>query len=101
MFIAIYRWKIKPGMEKQFQESWHTRTETIYRECGSLGSRLHLMEDGTWLAYAQWPGKEKWESVPKNEDDARRKMTECIATDYPALFMTVVDDLLQSSRFGR
>jgi hypothetical protein len=55
MFVAIYRWRLRPGMESQFVDGWERVTRAIYGQCGSYGSRLHKCEDGTWLAYARWP----------------------------------------------
>ena len=47
MFIALYRWKLKPGKEEQFREAWSQVTIAIREQSGSLGSRLHRSEDGT------------------------------------------------------
>jgi heme-degrading monooxygenase HmoA len=33
MFVAIYRWKVKPGMEEQFREGWR-RITLLARERG-------------------------------------------------------------------
>ena len=63
MFIAIYRWKVIEGQEERFQEGWHRRTLEIYRQFGSLGSRLRRAEDGTWFGYAQWPDKSTWDAA--------------------------------------
>lgn len=61
MFIALYRWKLKAGKEQQFRAAWSQVTLAIRENCGSLGSRLHQAEDGTWAAYAQWPTKAMWQ----------------------------------------
>jgi quinol monooxygenase YgiN len=78
MFIALYRWRVKEGQEKNFLEDWHRRTEEIYQHCGSLGSRLHRAEDGVWVAYAQWPDRRTYDaaqSIPVI--DAPRLTTAC------------------------
>ena len=97
MVIVLYRWKLKPGGEAIFREGWREMTESIYRTRGSLGSRLHRAEDGTWLAYAQWPSEETWrksqKSGPANEA-AGRKMSEG-ATWLSTERLTVVDDLIK------
>lgn len=98
MFIALYRWKLKEGLEARFQEGWHRRTVEIYQLCGSLGSRLHLAEDGTWVGYAQWPDKSTWETLGgmlASDDEARSMMRESIEHAFPDVYMTVVDDLLR------
>lgn len=102
MFIALYRWKLKGGHEKRFQEGWHRRTEEIYRKCGSFGSRLHRAEDGTWVAYAQWPDRETWKRIgdaPVTDTEARVMMQESIEETYPDTYMEIVDDLLKTERY--
>ena len=98
MFIALYRWKVKESLEKNFQEGWHRRTEEIYRHCGSLGSRLHRSEDGIWVAYAQWPDRptcDNAQSIPVVYAEARMMFRESIEEAYPNIYMNVTDDLLQ------
>lgn len=100
MFIALYRWKLKDGFEERFREGWHRRTVEIYEHCGSLGSRLHRAEDGTWVGYAQWPDKATWESmgsIPSIDAEARSMMRNSIEHSFPDVYMTVIDDLLQTS----
>lgn len=53
MTIFLYRWKIKPGKEKQFEDNWATVTRAIREQCGSYGSRLHLANNGEYIGYAQ------------------------------------------------
>ncbi len=60
-FAVIYRWEIRNGMEEQFKEAWTVITKLFVAERGALGSRLHKADDGTWVAYAQWPTREAWE----------------------------------------
>lgn len=104
MFIALYRWKIKNGSEEKFKEGWHRRTVEIYKKCGSLGSRLHKAEDGTWVGYAQWKNKENWTAmskIPVDDIEAKEMMAESIEESLPSLFMEVADDLLQSHPFEK
>lgn len=53
MTIFLYRWKIKPEKEQQFESSWAIVTKAILDECGSYGSRLHIAENGEYVGYAQ------------------------------------------------
>lgn len=102
MFIALYRWKVKEGQEKNFQEGWHRRTVEIYQHRGSLGSRLHQAEDGTWVAYAQWPDRQTYnmaQSIPVFDEEARMMFRESIEESYPDIYMNVVDDLLKLRRY--
>jgi len=99
MFIALYHWKVKEGHEKNFLEGWHRRTEEIYQRCGSLGSRLHKSEDGTWVAYAQWPDRKTYDaaqSIPVVDAEARRVFRESIEEAYPDIYMNVIGDLLKA-----
>ena len=104
MFIALYRWKVKEGHEKNFLEGWHRRTEEIYRACGSLGSRLHRAEDGVWVAYAQWPDRRTYDaaqSIQVIDAEARAMFRESIEESYPDIYMDVIDDLLQAEIFTK
>ena len=97
MFIALYRWKLKSGKEDQFREAWSQVTVAIREKSGSLGSRLHRSEDGTWVAYAQWPSKEAWQMdhpLDKAAAAARQRMKEAVEESLPFLCMTVSDDYL-------
>jgi hypothetical protein len=104
MFIALYRWKVKEGREKDFQEGWRRRTEEIYRHCDSLGSRLHRAEDGVWVAYAQWPDRRTYDaaqSIPVTDVEARALFRESLEESYPDIYMNVVDDLLREEAFTK
>jgi heme-degrading monooxygenase HmoA len=99
MFIALYRWRLKEGREERFREGWRRLTAEIYGRRGSRGSRLHRAEDGTWVAYAQWPDRRTWESASGAEAadvEAARMMRESIESSHPAVLMEVSDDLLES-----
>lgn len=93
--IVLYRWKLKPGGEAIFREGWREMTETIYRTRGSLGSRLHRAEHGTWLGYAQWPSEEIWrksQELGSANVAAGRKMSQG-ATLLSTERLSIVDDL--------
>ena len=102
MFIALYRWQLIEGQEGRFQQGWHRLTE-LYKKHGSLGSRLHRAEDGTWVAYAQWPDKQAWEAagrVQVRDTEALQMMRESIAVSHAPTLMEVVDDLLAHEAEG-
>lgn len=101
MFVVIYRWKIKPGREVEFRSAWSKATRAIAFRYGALGSRLHQADDGSWLAYAQWPSRARWEAMrggPPADREAATMMRDCIeeSDEFPApLFcLTVTDDFL-------
>lgn len=60
MFCLIYKFWVNPGQEELFREGWRSVTAAVRQRCGSLGARLHNCDDGSWVAYAQWPSRELW-----------------------------------------
>lgn len=52
MTIFLFRWKIKPGKEKQYEKNWSIVTKAILDECGSYGSRLHIAEKSGGISAA-------------------------------------------------
>lgn len=95
MFVAIYRWRLRPGMESQFVDGWERVTKAIYAACGSYGSRLHRCEDGTWLAYARWPDVATRERCNHMEQEGRHLMRDAVAEDFEDIEATIFSDLLQ------
>ncbi|MGE0596057.1 MAG: antibiotic biosynthesis monooxygenase [Hyphomonadaceae bacterium] len=103
MFAVIYRWRVLPGLEAQFEEGWRAGTERIAAEFGGLGSRLHRVAPQEYVAYAQWPDEATYERAMEtrmrhSDDEARRKYREAIAPDgFETLAKgEVVADLLSS-----
>jgi hypothetical protein len=96
-FAVIYRWRLKPGLEPQFVAAWERATRAIRAERGGLGSRLHKLDDGSWLAYAQWPTRAEWErarSAPSPDPEAVELMRAAIAESDPPLLLEPAADLL-------
>lgn len=104
MFIAVYRWTVKQGMEDQFREGWRRGTVAIRRTHNSFGSRLHRLANGDFVGYAQWPSREKWQAVfdakfPHDDREASTMFRDAIETSHgPELLMDVTDDLLDLVR---
>lgn len=101
MFVVLYRWRLKKGREKEFRAAWARATALIVATYGARGSRLHQVDDGSWLAYAQWPDRKAWErmraSAPVAPEDFQ-VMTDAQedgAYPVPFLTMTVTDDELR------
>lgn len=94
MFIVLYRWRTKKGMEDQLIESWSEVTKFIVENYDSLGSRLHLGDDGIWYAYAQWKSAGQREKAFSEmpESEARKKMREAIEESFPEIILTNVSD---------
>ena len=97
MHTVVYRWKIKSGSEEKFKEHWAEATRFFVTEQKSLGSRLHLANDGTHYAYAQWPSEEMFNYERKlstAQAESLRLMIECIETTLPASQGHMICDLL-------
>jgi heme-degrading monooxygenase HmoA len=97
-FAVIYRWKVKPGMEAQYQRGWQRVTERLKADRGALGSRLHKMDDGTWVAYAQWPSRAAWErarTMGPADLEGSRLMREAEAEALPPMLLEPVLDFLE------
>jgi hypothetical protein len=70
---VLYRWRVAPGKERQFEDAWAEGTRLIHRRCGSHGARLHKGADGLYWSYALWP----------DEDTRRRCFKEGDVTKDP------------------
>ena len=66
MYAVFYSFKVKPKQVKNFIKGWQGLTGLIYKYEGSLGSRLHKKGPFEYMAYAQWPSKNKFESSGEN-----------------------------------
>lgn len=63
MFVAIYRFDVKPSEEEAFRASWRALTLLIREHQGGLGSRLHRADTHTYIAYAPWPDRSTWRAA--------------------------------------
>lgn len=105
MFIVIYEFEVKEGREPAFREAWLELTRLIYRQAGSLGSRLHHTNTpGLMLGYAQWPSREHWRQAGTlNGPDAaraRQRMGGCLLGSRVLHELEVAEDFLQSRAFA-
>jgi hypothetical protein len=103
MYVAVYAWRVKPGMEAQFREGWRRSTLAITRTYGSFGSRLHQAADGRFIGYAEWPDEATWRAaydtgMPHDDPESRVILAEAIDTSMEPgqllASMEVIDDLL-------
>lgn len=102
MFIAVYEFEIRDGTEAKFREAWLEVTKSIYKRCGSFGSRLHYSDKpNVMIGYAQWPSREVWEKDHKFTDElfeiARKEMRECLVQSNTVYKLEVSDDFLQTT----
>ncbi len=103
MFCVIYHFKVKAGQQSAFQEAWHAVTEDMVQNFRSLGARLHSSEDGSFVAYAQWPDRESWQSGHiVIEAESKQMHVENLLDEIPTVIykMTVIDDLFAGASPG-
>ena len=97
VFVILYRWRVRPGYEEQFRLGWEALTDWLVKR-GSLGSRLHVGNDGVWYSYAMWPSAEirraAFAALPGNSD-AEQMMAEATAERFQEVALEVVSDFLQ------
>lgn len=103
MFVVIYKFTVNSGAEMDFKNAWKALTELIYKYEGSLGSRLHRQSDLEYIAYAQWPSRERWEQAGDKlppEADKFRKIMRNACTEIETLFELERDiDLLKTDLY--
>jgi hypothetical protein len=66
--------------------------------CGSLGARLHRSDEGTFIAYAQWPDRESWKAghLVIDEETHRLHLEKCLDGNPVILReLVLLDDLLK------
>ena len=101
MFLVLYKWHVKRGMEEQFREAWRRGTRAITRRYGSYGSRLCRDAEGAFVGAAEWPSEDVWrEAMAKgmeHDDVEAHQMFEDATLDggAPVLTLTILDDLLR------
>lgn len=86
----MYRWRLRPGLEKRFQDAWSIVTQALI-ERGSLGSRLHIGNDGLWYSYAQWPSAEARSAAfatALDIDGAQQMMDEAVSERFPEIVLS-------------
>lgn len=99
MYAVIYQFDVIQGQEEQFETLWQLVTKAFMIHAGGLGSRLHKNEAGSFIAYAQWPDKMRWESarkkLPKSALDNLQQMQESCNSITVVFQMTAQNDLLK------
>ena len=98
MFTVIYSFHVKTGQQQTFEKAWAELTALIYENEGSLGSRLHRKDDNQYIAYAQWPNRERWQNsgarLPKESEVIRSAMRGSCEKIETLFELDVVNDLL-------
>ncbi len=103
MFCVVYQWAVKPSKEKEFRETWCEITEAIFRQHGSMGSRLHKNYDGSFVAYAQWPSRELWQNqaITIGVEHTESKQRKCLLQPIRVILqLDMTDDMLKAAPFA-
>lgn len=97
MLCLVYEFKVKPGMEDVFRSGWRSVTSSLIGSQGSLGARLHRIDESTWISYAQWPNHHAWQNGDHEIAEFLKSThwSECLIGEVKLLLqMNVTDDLL-------
>ncbi|MCB1023400.1 MAG: antibiotic biosynthesis monooxygenase [Acidobacteria bacterium] len=103
MFVVLYRWKLRAGMEEQFVSSWSEVTKFYLDNFDSLGSRLHQGDDGIWYGYAQWKSRQQRTKAFEEREilltktsliAASVKMSEAVLETLPEIQLQIASDHL-------
>ncbi|MEM6638707.1 MAG: hypothetical protein AAF610_02270 [Pseudomonadota bacterium] len=65
MYAVTYRFLLKNSdaeTHAEFIEVWRALTDVFAKRRGALGSRLHKVDETTYMAYAQWPSQSAYEA---------------------------------------
>ncbi len=98
MYAIIYSFRTKPDRQESFLQSWKDLTNLIKVHAGSLGSRLHQVEENHFIAYAQWPDQKTFEAskdkLPDSCNSLRKEMRDACEGVEVLCQMEVVEDLI-------
>jgi heme-degrading monooxygenase HmoA len=91
---GVFLWKVRPGMEAEFERRWVAGSERWQRKPGARGTRLHRgVEDGSlYLGYASWESlghRQRAEEMMRAEEAAEPALFEVSRTDHVAEFSLV------------
>lgn len=96
MFVVIYHWRVKHGMEDEFVQIWRRRTVRISEHCSSRGSRLYRNDEGTFVAIALWPSRDLLEhpaALPSADKPDAQRFAELLDGGSQTEALALVDDL--------
>jgi len=95
VFVAIYRWRVKPDREAEFQRGWSAITARYVERFASGGSALFRGADGIWFGIARWQSREARAAafaIGVNEPAFSAMMREAVLETLPDFELDCVDD---------
>ncbi len=96
MFMAVYRYTLKPGTDVQFRKDWAEVTRIGLDEGKSLGSALGQAGDGSWVAVARWPTKKMrndWFASTSRTAEPSARMRHAMEHRFDDLEIEITDNL--------
>lgn len=98
----VYRWKIKPGREAEFEEAWSDVTRQIRAHCKSGGAELFKAPDGSFVSHARWPSPESRDTCFGDpswmQGNASQVMKDCTLERFPETSLTGLRDLRKGDK---
>ena len=97
MHVVIFRYRINPDKSEDFVSAWSRLAEVNRETFGTLGSRLHLADDGLYYAYSRWPERQTFEASQEKpaQTAARALMSSAITERLPPIRMDIKADFLE------
>lgn len=98
MYCVLYQWEIASGKRDEFVAAWEIITEHYLAHHGALGSRLHHVKGGTFVAYAQWSSAQHRNHAFAANDgptEAINLMQACVMRRLEPIEMSIVSDKLK------
>lgn len=99
---VLYRWRIAPGSEAEFEAAWLEGTRLIHECCDSHGARLHKGADGLYWSYARWPSEAARKACFRKNDFYSRpcfkRMQACLVERFEEIVLEIRADALDEAR---
>lgn len=96
MFITVDRMRVRPDRRQAFMLCWRTVAEAMQEHSGSLGSRLHVTDQGDYVDYTQWPDRRTSEdaTLPESYAGVTERMRDACDELQRVFEMELADDHL-------
>ncbi len=96
MFITVDRMRVRPDRRQAFMLCWRTVAEATQEYSGSLGSRLHVTDEGDFIDYTQWPDRRTCDLavLPESYNGVTQRMRDSCDELERVFAMDLADDHL-------
>jgi len=95
MLVVQIKFVVLKGKDQELRKAWAETTNYIYKNFGSLGSRLHKTSTGEYIAHAQWPDLETYEKEhiwTKEGLEVRDRMRGALSSQSPEIQQKLIVD---------